>query len=118
MEKTEDSDIFTENIKEAANKIFNTSWQYSPSVIGAFLDVAAEHKDSIKFQPELVATVCQSSGLVSTGVALFEDYLLSDFDFEGPSNKRNKNANSLENDCWIYLSEYVIIFLIIEKSLL
>lgn len=105
MEKTDDSGVFIENITEAANKIFTTSFQYNPSVIGAFLDLAVEHKDSIKFQPELIATVCQSSGLVSTGIALFEDYLLSSLDTGEPNSKRSRNSNNLENDCWIYLSE-------------
>lgn len=105
IQKLDDSRAFVENVTEATNKIFNTTFQYNPAVMGAFLEFAIEHQANIKFQPELIATVCQSSGLISTGIAIFEEYLLSDLDISEPAIKRIKSSESLENDCWIYLSE-------------
>lgn len=105
MKEADNSDALIADVTEAANKIFNTSFQFNPTMMGAFLDLAAEHKDTIKFQPELIFSVCQSSGLASTGIALFEEYLLSDPEVGEPSSKRQ--SGGAENDCWIYLSEYV-----------
>lgn len=110
IEKLADSGVFIEKIGEAANKIFSTTFQYNPFVIEAFLELAVQHKDTIKIQPELIATVCQSSGLISMGIAIFEEYLLSSFDVVEPAAKRVKTAESVGNDYWVYLSEYVLVF--------
>lgn len=76
--------------------------------MGAFLNIAVEHSDMIKLQPELIATVCQSSGLISTGITVLETYLLSNYDTSEPNSKKSRNSENIENDCWIYLSEYVV----------
>lgn len=101
--------MFIEKLAETTNKIFSSTFQYNPSVIEAFLELVIQHKDTIQIEPELIATVCQSSGLISTGIAIFEEYLLSSFDVVEPAAKRVKTTESLENDCWVYLSEYVLI---------
>lgn len=105
INKVEDSSVFVEQLSDVTNKIFTTTSQYNPSVMGAFLELAIENKDTIKLQPELVATVCQSSGLIATGITIFEEYLLSSFDVVEPNIKKTKTTENIENDYWIYLSE-------------
>lgn len=112
IEKTEDSNVFVKNMIDATDKVFKTTVQYNPSVMGALLELAVEYKDSIKYQPELIATVCQSSGLLSTGITIFEEYLLAKTDISEPDTKRIRTSENLGNDCWIYLSEYVFNFFI------
>lgn len=119
MDKLDNNSAFIEKITEATNKIFSTTIQYNASVMGAFLELTIEHKDTIRLQPDVIATVCQSSGLISTGITIFEEYLLSSCDFTEPAIKRIKTEENIENDYWIYLSEYVFfIFIFFNKYFL
>lgn len=111
IEKLKDSSGLVENIVIAINRIFNISVQFQPSLIRTFLNFALEHKETVKFDPEVIYTVCQSSGLISNGIMILEDYLISSSDADEPSIKRSR-SDGLENECWIYLSEYVFLYFI------
>lgn len=72
--------------------------------MGTFLDIALAQKNKIMFEPEMISSVCQSSGLTSVGTLLLEEYLISEVDTASTSPKR-RHEESSENDYWVHLTE-------------
>lgn len=77
---------------------------FNPYLIGAMLDILLKNVNKIRIDPQLIAYICQESGLVSVGTLLIEEYILS-LDDQPTSSKKGTGCNeSDEISYWAKLA--------------
>ncbi|CAG9767394.1 unnamed protein product [Ceutorhynchus assimilis] len=94
-------DGFGNFILESIKHIFTASMQFNANVISTLLDILLQSKKEFQINPELLAKVCQQSGLVSVGALLLEEYLIS---INAPSDYEMYYDN-VETPYWLKLAE-------------
>lgn len=104
VSKVVDNENFLDRISNSIKHIFNTSVNFNPYLIGAVLDILLKNTNKIRIEPELIAYVCQESGLISIGTLLLEEYILS-LDEQPSGSKRGTGCvESSEISHWVQLA--------------
>lgn len=98
------SDAFINGTTLGINNIFNNSTQFSPNTIAAFLEIILKHKNKMKFDPNTIVSVCQSSGLFAIGSLILEEYIILENEKEIPT-KRIKGLENGRDLYWIKFAE-------------
>lgn len=106
VDKTSSKDIFFATLKNSINTIFQNSVQFVPNVMGTFFDLILSNTEVMRLEPDILTEVCRSSGLISVGTLLLEDYLICGFyDEESPAKKSKGNGFDVEQEHWAKLAE-------------
>lgn len=103
--KKDFSEKYLSDVALAIKDIFENSVTYNGYFIGALLDVAMKNKDAVTFSPSVISKVSQNSGLLSSGIMLLEEYLISDCQYEVPAKKSTNSLATPELTCWVKLAE-------------
>lgn len=103
--KAENNESFKENISNSIKHIFNSSTSFNPHVISAMLDILLKNKNKIRMDPQLIAYVCQESGLISIGALLLEDYIYSSDVQPSTSKKGSGCEQDITISYWVKLAE-------------
>ncbi|KAB0800482.1 hypothetical protein PPYR_06222 [Photinus pyralis] len=99
-----ESDEFSQSMNTGINNILNTSTQFATNTIGTFLDIALSFTDTMRFDPNIITTVSEESGLLSLGSLLLEEYLSSSLE-EAPASKKRRGVESPQTNHWVKLAE-------------
>lgn len=103
-ENVED-DSFTSSINIGIDNIFKRSIQFIPSTMGTFLDIVLTYKNYMQFEPNVIANVCENSGLFSVGCLILEEDIVNSETSYNVSAKRGRGIENDDSINWIKLAE-------------
>ncbi|XP_022913511.2 DNA-dependent protein kinase catalytic subunit-like [Onthophagus taurus] len=99
-QNNEDQNFILE-ITSTINEIFKSSITYNSYFMSSLLNVILKIPGS-SFSPETITTVASNSGLISSGILILEEYLISQHNVEIPSKRKPSSNAKLK--IWVNLA--------------
>lgn len=87
-------ETFLKNISESITNIFKNSKQFNTNLFRTLLDIILINKSKIRLAPEIIANVCEASGLISVGTLILEEYLSDIQDASAHGSKTPANTSN------------------------
>lgn len=94
-----------EIVTVAIKFIFNNSSQFNVNLFRTLLDMLFSNAKCMVFDPNLITSVCQTSGLLNLGALLLEEYLNNTDDTENEMKRSRGFENGTKAVLWVKLAE-------------